>query len=513
MKKTRNNKKNKLKLINAIKSFASRDKTAKELIKQGVDKVADAVKVTLGAKGRNVMLSNGAITKDGVTVARDFLTKSLGLGEDAIVNMGANTIVEAAARTNNEAGDGTSTSMVLAQAIINEGMKVLRDANINPFDLNAKISKDVEAVINNLKQQAKKVNTYEDLKNVATISANNDAELGEIIADAFESVDRTGVVTFDESPDLKTSLEEIDGIKINKGLASPMSITNQVKMICEYDNPNILITNKTIHSFREILHLVEHSLKTGHPIVIFCEKADGEAFREINGNAQQGIAVVEAPEYGMLRNEILSDLAVQTGATLLKEETGDVLIDQQVSVLGAAKKITISSDSTLISEGKGDKKEVQKLIKETEDREQNEGTKLRLARLKAKFAVVNVGGKTQSEMIERKERVEDAINATRAAIEEGIVEGGGVALLKAHFDFDEGVIRTAITEPYKQILSNAGVSKEEWYGESYNVKTGKIEDFFETGVIDPVKVTRCALENAASIAKLILTTEAVIYND
>jgi len=486
---------------------------ARELLKQGVDKVANTVKVTLGAKGRNVMISNGSITKDGVTVARDFLVNQLGLGEDAVINSGANTIVEASVKTNQDAGDGTTTSMILAQAILAAGLDELKDSNVNPYDLNDTISKDVELVIADLKKQAKKVQTYEDLKNVATISANNDSELGAVIANAFESVDREGVVTFKESPDLKTSLEKIDGIKLDKGLASIMSVTDPVKMVCEYENPNILITNKTINSFREILHLAEHSISTGHPLVIICEKADGEAYREVNGNAHKGIAVIEAPEYGVLRNEILSDLAIQTGATFIKEETGDVLIDQHISILGAAKKVTISSNSTLISEGKGDKEEIQKLIKEAEDRDQNEGTKLRLARLKAKFAVVNVGGKTQSEMLERKERVEDSINATRAAIEEGIVEGGGVALLRASYSISDGVAKNAITEPYMQILKNAGVVDNNLIGDSYNVKTGEVEDFFDTGVIDPVKVTRCALENAASIAKHLLTTEAVIYND
>jgi len=512
--------------------------SARDLLKSGVDQLADAVKVTLGPKGRNVIIEKkfGAphITKDGVTVAKEIEL------ENAFENMGAQLVKEVASKTGDDAGDGTTTATVLAQCIIREGLKNV-SAGANPMDLKRGIDKAVAAVVANLKLQAKEVgDNFDKIEQVARISANNDAEIGRLIAEAMKKVTKEGVITIEEAKGTDTHIEVVEGMQFDRGYLSAYFVTNAEKMEVEMENPFILIHDKKISSLKEMLPILEAAVQTGRPLLIIAEDLDGEALTTLVVNrlrASLKICAVKAPGFGDRRKEMLQDIATLTGGTVISEEQGLQLETTTLEMLGSAEKITISKDNTIIVNGKGDKTSITdrvaqikaQIAKTTSDYDR-EKLQERLAKLAGGVAVLYVGAPSEVEMKEKKDRVDDALSATRAAIEEGTVPGGGVAYIRALKSLDNlkgineeedlgiKIVRRAIEEPLRQIVFNAGkegavvVQKvsEGTDDFGYNAQTDTYENFYATGVIDPAKVTRVALENAASIAGMFLTTECVI---
>ena len=513
------------------------DVAARASLMNGVDKLANAVKVTLGPKGRNVMIgkSFGApnVTKDGVTVAKDVEL------EDAYENLGAQMAKEVASKTSDAAGDGTTTATVLAQAITREGLKNVA-AGANPMDIKRGIDAAVSAVIAEISKMAVKINGKQHIAQVASISANNDAEIGELLANAMEKVGNDGVITIEESKTADTVLDVVEGMQFDRGYLSPYFVTNTDSMEVALENPMILLYDKKISTMKDLLPILEHVAKQGKSLLIIAEDVDGEALATLVVNKIRGtlkVAAVKAPGFGDRRKAMLEDIAILTGGMLVSEETGAKLEDAPVTVLGQAKPITINKDNTTIVEGAGDSAaikarigQIKKQIEDTTSDYDREKLQERLAKLAGGVAVIKVGAATEVEMKEKKDRVDDAMHATRAAVEEGIVAGGGVALIRAasaidalKLDNDDqktgaSIIRRAIEEPLRQIVINAGLEgsvvvnkvKEGKDGFGYNAKTDKYEDLIKAGVIDPAKVTKAALGNAASIASMLLTTDCVI---
>jgi len=514
------------------------DTDARNRMKKGVDVLANAVKVTLGPQGRNVILEKkfgaSAITKDGVSVAKEIEL------EDPIENMGAQMVKEVASKTADAAGDGTTTATVLAQAIISEGLKNVA-AGANPMDLKRGIDKATHTVVENLKQQSQAVgNNNDKIRQVATVSANNDDNIGRLIAEAFTKVGKEGVITVEEAKGTSTTVEVVEGMQFDRGYISPYFVTNPEKMEAELQSPYVLIYDKKISTMKDMLPLLEKTAQSGRPLLIIAEDLDGEALATLVVNKIRGtlkIAAVKAPGFGDRRKEMLEDIAVLTGGILISEERGYKLENADMSYLGTADAVTIDKDNTTIVGGKGKKEDIQARIAQikaqiaasTSDYDK-EKLQERLAKLSGGVAVLYVGAATEVEMKEKKDRVDDALHATRAAIEEGIVPGGGVAYIRAiesleglagaNPDENTGIaiIRRAIEEPLRQIVRNCGLEGsivvqavrqgKNDYG--FNARTEQYESLLSAGVIDPTKVTRIALENAASIASLLLTTECVI---
>jgi chaperonin GroEL len=512
------------------------DTNAREKLLNGVNQLADAVKSTLGPAGKNVMIDKGAgaplVTKDGVTVA-----KSIDL-EDPFENLGAQMCKEVASKTNDIAGDGTTTATVLAQAIAREGLKNVA-AGANPMELKLGIDKAVKDITNNLDQLAQKVEGKKSIAQIATISANNDKEIGELIADAMDKVGEDGVITIEDSKTAETTLDAVVGMEFDRGYLSPYFVTNSENMSCVLEEPLILMYDKKISAMADIMPHMEYAAQNGKPLLIIAEDIDGEALSALIINKMRGaikVCAVKAPGYGESRNENLSDIAVLTGGTLIEEVTGIKLADADPSMtLGRAKSVKITANTTTIVEGAGSKESITERITSlkssiTPETGTYEKAKLqsRIAKLSGGVAVIHVGAATEVEMKEKKDRVDDALHATRAAVEEGIVAGGGVALLRASKGLtldstnDEktgyNIVMKAVEEPLRQIVTNAGLEasvvvnkvKELEGNKGFNAKIGEYQDLVANGVIDPVKVTKTALKNAASIASLILTTECVI---
>ena len=511
---------------------------AREELKNGVDALADAVKVTLGPKGRNVIIEKkfGAphITKDGVTVAREVEL------EDPFQNMGAQLVKEVASKTGDQAGDGTTTATVLAQAIVNVGLKNVA-AGANPMDLKRGIDKAVSAVVEGIKAQSEEVgDDLAKIENVARISANNDEEIGKLIAEAMKVVKKEGVITVEEAKGTETTVDVVEGMQFDRGYISPYFVTNGEKMECEMDSPYILLYDKKISNLKDILPVLETVAQSGRPLLIIAEDVDNEALATLVVNRIRGslkICAVKAPGFGDRRKEMLEDIAVLTGGTVISEIKGMQLNQASVNDLGTAEKITVNKDNTTIVNGAGSKDaiaqrvaQIKSQIASTTSNYDKEKLQERLAKLAGGVAVLYIGAPSEVEMKEKKDRVDDALSATRAAIAEGIVPGGGVAYIRCLSKLDElkgdnddentgiAIIRRAIEEPLRQIVENAGVEgavivqkvKEGKGDYGYNARTDTFENFFATGVIDPAKVTRVALENAASIAGMFLTTECVI---
>jgi len=513
---------------------------ARDRLKKGVDTLADAVKVTLGPKGRNVILDKKfgapAITKDGVTVAKDIELK------DAIENMGAQLVKEVASKTADTAGDGTTTATVLAQAIFTAGIKNVA-AGANPMDLKRGIDKAVTAVVANLKAQSKTISSSNEIAQVATISANNDQEIGQMIANAMDKVGKDGVITVEEARGTETEVKTVEGMQFDRGYLSPYFVTNTEKMEAELDRPYILITEKKVSSMKELMPVLEASAQTGRPLLIIAEDVDGEALATLVVNKIRGVlkvASVKAPGFGDRRKAMLEDIAILTGGTVISEERGYKLENATLDYLGTAEKIVIDKDNTTIINGGGQKEQIQARIGQikaqietTTSDYDKEKLQERLAKLSGGVAILYIGAATEVEMKEKKDRVDDALHATRAAVQEGVVAGGGVALLRAasalagvqtHND-DEitgvNIIRIALESPLRTIVANAGGEgsvvvnkvKEGKDDFGYNAREDRYENLIQQGIIDPTKVTRLALENAASIAALLLTTECVVAEE
>lgn len=513
---------------------------AREALKRGVDQLANAVKVTLGPKGRNVIIDKkyGAphITKDGVTVAKEIELK------DAAENLGAQLVKEVASKTGDQAGDGTTTATVLAQAIVSVGLKNVT-AGANPLDLKRGIDKAVTTVVEEIKKNAVVVgNDFDKIEQVATISANNDAEIGKLIADAMRMVSKDGVITIGEAKGMDTTIDVVQGMQFDRGYISPYFVTNTETMLAEMDKPYILIYDKKISNLKELLPVLEPAVQSGRPLLIIAEDVDSEALTALVVNrlrAQLKICAVKAPGFGDRRKEMLEDIAVLTGGTVISEEKGIQLSQATIEMLGTAESISVSKENTTIVNGAGNKEaiaarigQIKAQIAATKSTYDKEKLQERLAKLAGGVAQLNVGAASEVEMKEKKDRVDDALSATRAAIEEGIVPGGGVMYIRAqkaleglkgeNEDEQTGIeiVRRAIEEPLRQIVSNAGkegavvVDKvrngEGDYG--YNARKDVYENLFEAGVVDPAKVTRVALENAASVASMFLTTECVIVD-
>lgn len=511
---------------------------ARNKMKKGVDTLADAVKVTLGPKGRNVVIEKkfGAphVTKDGVTVAKEIDL------EDPIENMGAQMLKEVASKTADIAGDGTTTATVLAQAIISEGLKNVA-AGANPMDLKRGIDKAVIAIVENLKKQSEKIgNDNKKIEQVASISANNDASIGALIAQAMAKVGKEGVITVEEAKGTETTVEVVEGMQFDRGYISPYFVTNSEKMQAELSNPYILIYDKKISSMKDILHILEKVAQSGRPLLIIAEDLEGEALATLVVNKLRGtlkVAAVKAPGFGDRRKEMLQDIAILTAGTVVSEEQGFKLENADLSYLGTAESVTIDKDNTTIVGGKGKKNDITARVNQikaqmetTTSDYDREKLQERLAKLAGGVAVLYIGAATEVEMKEKKDRVDDALHATRAAVEEGIVPGGGVAYLRATdalakltgVNEDEttgiAIVRRAVEEPLRAIVQNAGFEgsvvinkiKEGKADFGFNARTEKYENMFKAGVIDPTKVSRVALENAASIAGMMLTTECVV---
>jgi len=514
------------------------DLEARDALKRGVDALANAVKVTLGPKGRNVIIDkkfgSPSITKDGVSVAKEIELK------DPIENMGAQMVKEVASKTSDVAGDGTTTATVLAQAIVTAGLKNVA-AGANPMDLKRGIDKAVDAVVADLKKQSKTVgDDNKKIEQVATISANNDAEIGKLIAEAMQKVKKEGVITVEEAKGTDTTVEIVEGMQFDRGYISPYFVTNADKMEAVLENPQILIYDKKISSMKELLPLLEKQVQTGAPLLIISEEVDGEALATLVVNKIRGslkIAAVKAPGFGDRRKAMLEDIAILTGGTLISEERGFKLENADLSYLGKAEKITIDKDNTTIVNGAGKKaditariNQIKAQIETTTSDYDKEKLQERLAKLAGGVAVLYVGAPTEIEMKEKKDRVDDALHATRAAVEEGILAGGGVAYIRAVNSLDKAkgenddemtgiaIIKRALEEPLRQIAANAGVEgsivvqkvREGKDDFGFNARTDKYEPMYAAGIIDPTKVTRVALENAASIAGMLLTTECVL---
>ncbi len=511
---------------------------ARNLMKEGADALANAVKVTLGPKGRNVVIDKkfGApqVTKDGVTVAKEIEL------EDHFQNMGAQMVKEVASKTNDQAGDGTTTAAVLAQAIINVGLKNVT-AGANPMDLKRGIDKAVETVIVDLKKQTHKVgNDIAKVEQIATTSANNDAFIGKLIADAMSKVKKEGVITVEEAKGTQTEVKVVEGMQFDRGYISPYFMTNPDKMEAVLDSPKILITDKKLSAMKDLLPILEPIARDGKSLLIIAEDVEGEALTTMVVNRLRGtlkIAAVKAPGFGDRRKEMLQDIAILTGGQVISEERGFTLENATPDMLGEAEKITIDKENTTIVNGKGNKEaiadrvaQIRKQISTTTSDYDREKLQERLAKLAGGVAVLYVGAASEVEMKEKKDRVEDALNATRAAVEEGIIPGGGVAFIRAiaalskikadNEDEQTGIniIAKAIEAPLRMIVENAGVEgsvvvqkvKEGKADFGYNARTDKYEPLFAAGVIDPTKVTRIALQNAASVAGMFLTTECVL---
>ena len=514
------------------------DIDARDGLKRGVDALANAVKVTLGPKGRNVILSKtfGApqVTKDGVTVAKEIEL------EDALENMGAQMVKEVASKTNDLAGDGTTTATVLAQAIVKEGLKNVA-AGANPMNLKRGIDKAVEAIVENLSKQSKKVgDSSEKIKQIASISANNDETIGELIAEAFEKVGKEGVITVEEAKGTDTYVDVVEGMQFDRGYLSPYFVTDSEKMIADLENPYILLFDKKISTMKDLLPVLEPVAQSGKPLLIIAEDVDGEALATLVVNKLRGslkIAAVKAPGFGDRRKAMLEDIAILTNGTVISEERGFSLENTTVDMLGTCEKVTIDKDNTTVVNGSGAAKniktrvnQIKSQIETTTSDYDREKLQERLAKLSGGVAVLYVGAASEVEMKEKKDRVDDALHATRAAVEEGIVAGGGVALVRAQKvlnkvtteNADEAtglqIVVRAVESPLRTIVENAGgegsvvVAKvHEGKGDfGYDAKSEKYADMMEAGIIDPKKVTRIALENAASVAGMILTTECAL---
>lgn len=511
---------------------------ARDALKKGVDALANAVKVTLGPKGRNVIIDkkfgSPAITKDGVTVAKEIELK------DSIENMGAQMLKEVASKTADIAGDGTTTATVLAQAIVTAGLKNVT-AGANPMDLKRGIDKAVEAVVASLKKMSKEVgDDNKKIEQVATVSANNDSEIGKLIAQAMAKVKKEGVITVEEAKGTETTVEVVEGMQFDRGYISPYFVTNADKMEAVLETPYILLYDKKISNMKELLPILEKVVQTGKPLLIIAEDVDGEALATLVVNKIRGslkIAAVKSPGFGDRRKAMMEDIAILTKGTLIAEEQGFKLDNADLSYLGTCEKITIDKDNTTIVGGAGKKaditarvNQIKAQIETTTSDYDKEKLQERLAKLAGGVAVLYVGAATEVEMKEKKDRVDDALHATRAAVEEGIVAGGGVAYVRAMSALDKlkgdnddevtgiAIIKRALEEPLRQIVSNAGIEgsivvqkvKEGKDDFGYNARTDKYENMHAAGVIDPTKVTRVALENAASVAGMLLTTECVL---
>jgi chaperonin GroEL len=509
---------------------------AREAILRGVRILSDAVAVTLGPKGRNVVIEKSfgspTVTKDGVTVAKEIEL------ENKFENMGAQMVKEVASKTSDTAGDGTTTATVLARAIYEEGLKLVA-AGHNPMDLKRGIDKAVEVVIAELKKLSKPVNGKKDIAQVGTISANGDDTIGTIIAEAMEKVGKEGVITVEEAKGLETELEVVEGMQFDRGYISPYFVTNRERMLVELDDPFILISEKKISAMADLIPVLEQVARSGKPLLLIAEEVEGEALATLVVNKLRGVlnvAAVKAPGFGDRRKEMLKDLAVLTGGTVVSEELGTKFESLTLNDLGRAKKVTIDKDNTTVVDGVGKKADIDGRIKlirtqieETTSDYDREKLQERLAKLVGGVAVIHVGAATETEMKEKKARVEDAMHATRAAVEEGIVPGGGVAFIRTlkaletlkpggEQDFGVEIIRKAITQPLWKIATNAGHEgavvinkvKEGTGAFGFNARTEAWEDLEKAGVIDPAKVSRCALQNAASVASLLLTTEAMV---
>lgn len=510
---------------------------ARDSLKRGVDKLANAVKVTLGPRGRNVVIEKSfgspTVTKDGVTVAKEIEL------EDKVENMGAQMVREVASKTSDNAGDGTTTATVLAQAIIKAGLKNVT-AGANPMDLKRGIDKAVEAIVAELKNISNDISDRSEIAQVGTISANNDEFIGNLIADAMEKVGKDGVITVEEAKGTETYLDTVEGMQFDRGYLSPYFVTDSEKMIAEMDDPFILIYDKKISSMKDLLPVLEKVIQTGKPLLIIAEDIEGEALATLVVNKLRGtlkVAAVKAPGFGDRRKAMLEDIAILTGGTVVSEERGYKLENATLDFLGQSARISIDKDTTIIVDGRGEENDIKARInqikaqiEETTSDYDREKLQERLAKLSGGVAVLYIGAASEVEMKEKKARVEDALHATRAAVEEGIVAGGGVALLRTlsaldglkgeNADQEVGfdIVRRALEEPIRIIVENAGVEgsivvqkvREGKGAFGYNARTEVYEDLAKAGVIDPTKVTRTALENAASVAGLLLTTEAVV---
>lgn len=513
---------------------------ARDSIKRGVDKLANAVKVTLGPKGRNVILDKkfGAptVTKDGVSVAKEIELK------EPIENMGAQLVKEVASKTADDAGDGTTTATVLAQALFNHGIKNVA-AGANPMDLKRGIDQAVATVVENLKSQSKDIKTGDEISQVATVSANNDKEIGTMIADAMDKVGKDGVITVEEAKGTETEVKTVEGMQFDRGYLSPYFVTNTDKMEAELENPYILIYDKKISNMKELLPVLEATAQTGKPLLIIAEDVEGEALATLVVNKIRGslkIAAVKAPGFGDRRKAMLEDIAILTGGTVISEERGYKLENATLDYLGTAEKINIDKDNTTVVNGAGKKADIDGRIGQIKQQIENttsdydkEKLQERLAKLSGGVAILYIGAATEVEMKEKKDRVDDALHATRAAVQEGIVAGGGVALIRAMASLDKlklenedqntgvAIVQAAIQAPLRTIVENAGgeasvVVNEVANGKGdygFNAAKGEYVKMFAEGIIDPTKVTRLALENAASIASLLLTTEAVVADE
>jgi chaperonin GroEL len=512
------------------------DESARKALLNGVDKVANTVKITLGPKGRYVVLDKTAkpvVTNDGVTIAKEIEL------HDKFENMGAKLVKEVASKTQDNTGDGTTTATLLAQCMIREGLKNI-SAGANPLDVKKGIEIATEKVVNYLKNKSIEVKGKEKIVQVATISANNDDEIGNLISDAMEKVGYNGVITVEDSKTMDTSLEVVEGMQFDRGFVSPYMATDTEKMICEYDDPYILITDKKISSMKQIVPVLEKVASEGRPLLIIAEDVDGDAQAALILNIIRGalkVCAVKAPGFGNERKEMLEDIAVLTGGQVISEEKGLKLEELDYHMLGSTRKVTVDNHKTIIVEGRGDKTKINERIKiieaqiniEDSDYRKTE-LKKRQAKLRGGVAVIKVGAATETELKEKRMRIDDALNATKAAVEEGVVTGGGVSLFCAAATLDSlkfeddrqvgiNIIKRALEEPMRQIATNAGkegaevvatirAKSSELFG--YNAKKDIFEDLFEAGVIDPTKVVRSALQNAASIAGMLLTTEALV---
>jgi chaperonin GroEL len=510
---------------------------AREAILKGVDTLADAVKVTLGPRGRNVVLEKSfgspTITKDGVTVAKEIEL------EDRFENMGAQMVKEVASKTSDVAGDGTTTATVLAQSIYREGSKLVA-AGVNPMAIKRGIEKAVEVVIEELKKLSKPTKDQEEIAQVGTISANNDSTIGNIIAEAMNKVGKEGVITVEEAKSMETTLEIVEGMQFDRGYLSPYFVTDPEKMQVTLNNPYILLNEKKISNMKDLIPVLEQIAKMGRPLIIIAEDVEGEALATLVVNKLRGTlqcAAVKAPGFGDRRKAMLDDIAILTGGKVISEDLGLKLENVSLNDLGTAKTVSIDKDNTTIVDGGGSRKDLEGRVKqiraqvdETTSDYDREKLQERLAKLIGGVAVINVGAATETEMKEKKARVEDALNATRAAVEEGIVPGGGVALLRAAVGLAKtklegeeqsglNIVGRALEEPLRQIANNAGaegsvvvekVRSGKGASFGYNAETGDFEDLMKAGIIDPTKVTRFALQNAASVAALLLTTEAMV---
>jgi len=512
------------------------DMEARSSLKKGVDQLADAVKVTLGPKGRNVVIDKkfGAptMTKDGVTVAKEIEL------EDALENMGAQMVREVASKTSDVAGDGTTTATVLAQAIVTEGLKNVT-AGANPMDLKRGIDKAVTQVLAHLKSSSKEVSDREEISQIGTISANNDSAIGDLISDAMEKVGNEGVITVEEAKSTDTFLETVEGMQFDRGYLSPYFVTNAETMEADLENPLILIHEKKISNMKELLPVLEKVVQAGRTMLVIAEDIEGEALATLVMNKLRGsfkVSAVKAPGFGDRRKAMLEDIAVLTGGTVISEEQGYKLENATLDFMGEARNVTIDKDNTIIVEGKGKQdavmariNEIKVQIEKTTSDYDREKLQERLAKLSGGVAVLNIGASTEIEMKEKKARVEDALHATRAAVKEGIVAGGGVALIRAIDTIntkgmigDEAIgaeiLKKALEFPARMIISNAGLEasvvvnkiKEKNGNNGFDARTEEYVDMFKSGIIDPTLVTRTAVQNAASIAGLILTTEATI---